>query len=188
MGRNGEESVEKKCTSNLDTGLIRGIILMIIPLSSPLDFVLVARNQIRITGAFFLTDSSTVSNHRKRSSLCLCAGKLLILRSSSPSILLFLPPVISSTRPTPYRGQPPGVPPWNTARQGQVNSVFYVRKRRLESVVKRQPVIWIWFRVSYTKSRRLLSRIIIKIIQRISPVSKITGYLFTYGLFATFSS
>lgn len=56
MGRNGEESVEKKCTSNLDTGLIRGIILMIIPLSSPLDFVLVARNQIRITGAFFLTD------------------------------------------------------------------------------------------------------------------------------------
>lgn len=36
MGRNGEESVEKKCTSNLDTGLIRGIILMIIPLSSPL--------------------------------------------------------------------------------------------------------------------------------------------------------
>lgn len=43
MGRNGEESVEKKCTSNLDTGLIRGIILMIIPLSSPLDFVLVAR-------------------------------------------------------------------------------------------------------------------------------------------------
>ena len=67
MGRNGEESVEKKCTSNLDTGLIRGIILMIIPLSSPLDFVLVARNQIRITGAFFLTDSSTVSNHRKRS-------------------------------------------------------------------------------------------------------------------------
>lgn len=44
MGRNGEESVEKKCTSNLDTGLIRGIILMIIPLSSPLDFVLVARN------------------------------------------------------------------------------------------------------------------------------------------------
>lgn len=24
MGRNGEESVEKKCTSNLDTGLIRG--------------------------------------------------------------------------------------------------------------------------------------------------------------------
>lgn len=77
MGRNGEESVEKKCTSNLDTGLIRGIILMIIPLSSPLDFVLVARNQIRITGAFFLTDSSTVSNHRKRSSLCLCAGKLL---------------------------------------------------------------------------------------------------------------
>ena len=60
MGRNGEESVEKKCTSNLDTGLIRGIILMIIPLSSPLDFVLVARNQIRITGAFFLTDSSTV--------------------------------------------------------------------------------------------------------------------------------
>lgn len=58
MGRNGEESVEKKCTSNLDTGLIRGIILMIIPLSSPLDFVLVARNQIRITGAFFLTDSN----------------------------------------------------------------------------------------------------------------------------------
>ena len=58
MGRNGEESVEKKCTSNLDTGLIRGIILMIIPLSSPLDFVLVARNQIRITGAFFSTDSS----------------------------------------------------------------------------------------------------------------------------------
>jgi len=55
VGRNGEESVEKKCTSNLDTGLIRGIILMIIPLSSPLDFVLVARNQIRITGAFFLT-------------------------------------------------------------------------------------------------------------------------------------
>lgn len=53
MGRNGEESVEKKCTSNLDTGLIRGIILMIIPLSSPLDFVLAARNQIRITGAFF---------------------------------------------------------------------------------------------------------------------------------------
>lgn len=97
MGRNGEESVEKKCTSNLDTGLIRGIILMIIPLSSPLDFVLVARNQIRITGAFFLTDSSTVSNHRKRSSLCLCAGKLLILRSSSPSILLFLPPVIHQT-------------------------------------------------------------------------------------------
>lgn len=111
MGRNGEESVEKKCTSNLDTGLIRGIILMIIPLSSPLDFVLVARNQIRITGAFFLTDSSTISNHRKRSSLCLCAGKLLILRSSSPSILLFLPPGIPSTRPTPYRGQPPGVPP-----------------------------------------------------------------------------
>lgn len=72
MVRNGEESVEKKCTSNLDTGLIRGIILMIIPLSSPLDFVLVARNQIRITGAFFLTDSSTVSNHRKQSPLCLC--------------------------------------------------------------------------------------------------------------------
>ena len=69
MGRNGEESVEKKCTSNLDTGLIRGIILMIIPLSSPLDFVLVARNQIRITGAFFLTDSSTVSNHRKQNLL-----------------------------------------------------------------------------------------------------------------------
>ena len=41
MGRNGEESVEKKGASNLDTGLIRGIILMIIPLSSPLDFVLV---------------------------------------------------------------------------------------------------------------------------------------------------
>lgn len=78
MGRNGEESVKKKCTSNLDTGLIRGIILMIIPLSSPLDFVLVARNQIRITGAFFLTGSSTVSNHRKRSPLCLCAGKLLV--------------------------------------------------------------------------------------------------------------
>ena len=78
MGRIGEESVEKKCTSNLDTGLIRGIILMIIPLSSPLDFVLVARNQIRITGAFFLTDSSTVSNYRKRSPLCLCAGKLLV--------------------------------------------------------------------------------------------------------------
>ena len=57
-----------------------------------------------------------------------------------------------------------------------------------ESVVKRQPVIWIWFRVSYTKSRGLLSRIIITIIQRISPVSKITGYLFTYGLFAAFSS
>ena len=52
MGRNGEESVEKKGTSNLDTRL-SGIILMIIPLSSPLDFVLVARNQIRITGAFF---------------------------------------------------------------------------------------------------------------------------------------
>ena len=64
MGRNGEESVEKKCTSNLDTGLIRGIILMIIPLSSPLDFVLVARNQIRITGAFFLTNSSTVMSVR----------------------------------------------------------------------------------------------------------------------------
>ena len=79
-------------------------------------------------------------------------------------------------------------PPWNTARPEQVDSVFYVRKRRLESVVKRQPVIWIWFRVSYTKSRGLLSRIIIKIIQRISPVSKITGYLFTYGLFAAFSS
>ena len=78
VGRNGEESVEKKCTSNLDTGLIRGIILMIIPLSSPLDFVLVARNQIRITGAFFLTDSSTISNYRKRSPLCLCAGKLLV--------------------------------------------------------------------------------------------------------------
>ena len=68
------------------------------------------------------------------------------------------------------------------------DSVFYVRKRRLEFVVKKQPVIWIWFRVSYTKSRGLLSRIIIKIIQRISPVSKITGYLFTYGLFAAFSS
>ena len=189
MGRNGEESVEKKCTSNLDTGLIRGIILMIIPLSSPLDFVLVARNQIRITGAFFLTDSSTVSNHRKRSSLCLCAGKLLILRSSSPSILLFLPPAISSTRTHPHNGGSlQASPPWNTARQGQVDSVFYVRKRRLGSVVKRQPVIWIWFRVSYTKSRGLLSRIIIKIIQRISPVSKITGYLFTYGLFAAFSS
>ena len=78
MGRNGEESVEKKGASNLDTGLIRGIILMIIPLSSPLDFVLVARNQIRITDAFFLTDSSTVSNHRKQSPLCLCAGKLLV--------------------------------------------------------------------------------------------------------------
>ena len=137
MGRNGEESVEKKCTSNLDTGLIRGIILMIIPLSSPLDFVLVARNQIRITGAFFLTDSSTVSNHRKRSSLCLCAGKLLILRSSSPSILLFLPPVISSTRPTPYRGQPPGIPPWNTARQGQVDSVFLWGESGEESVGKK---------------------------------------------------
>lgn len=83
MGRNGEESVEKKGASNLDTGLIRGIILMIIPLSSPLAFVLVARNQIRITDAFFLTDSSTVSNHRKRSPLCLCAGKLL--KSSSPN-------------------------------------------------------------------------------------------------------
>lgn len=83
MGRNGEESVEKKGASNLDTGLIRGIILMIIPLSSPLAFVLVARNQIRITDAFFLTDSSTVSNHRKQSPLCLCAGKLL--KSSSPN-------------------------------------------------------------------------------------------------------
>ena len=41
MGRNGEESVEKKCTSNLDTGLIRGIILMIIPLSSPVSELLV---------------------------------------------------------------------------------------------------------------------------------------------------
>ena len=78
MGRNGEESVEKKCTSNLDTGLIRGIILMIIPLSSPLDFVLVARNQIRITGAFFLYGLFTISTHRKRSPLCLCAGKLLV--------------------------------------------------------------------------------------------------------------
>ena len=78
MGRNGEESVEKKGASNLDTGLIRGIILMIIPLSNPLDFVLVARNQIRITDAFFLTDSSTVSNHRKQSPLCLCSGKLLV--------------------------------------------------------------------------------------------------------------
>ena len=58
MGRNGEESVEKKCTSNLDTGLIRGIILMIIPLSSPLDFVLVARNQTQITGCLFTTDSN----------------------------------------------------------------------------------------------------------------------------------
>lgn len=126
MGRNGEESVEKKCTSNLDTGLIRGIILMIIPLSSPLDFVLVARNQIRITGAFFLTDSSTVSNHRKRSSLCLCAGKLLILRSSSPSILLFLPPAISSTRPTPYRGQPPGVPPVEYSKAGTSRFCFFM--------------------------------------------------------------
>ena len=189
MGRNGEESVEKKCTSNLDTGLIRGIILMIIPLSSPLDFVLVARNQIRITGAFFLTDSSTVSNHRKRSSLCLCAGKLLILRSSSPSILLFLPPVISSTRTHPITGAASRRPPVEYSKAGTSRfCFFYVRKRRLESVVKRQPVIWIWFRVSYTKSRGLLSRIIIKIIQRISPVSKITGCLFTYGLFATFSS
>ena len=75
MGRNGEESVEKKCTSNLDTGLIRGIILMIIPLSSPLDFVLVARNQIRITGAFFLTDTSTVCNNRKPSPFCVCVDK-----------------------------------------------------------------------------------------------------------------
>lgn len=74
MGRNGEESVEKKGASNSDTGLIRGIILMIIPLSSPLDFVHVARNQIRITGAFFLTDSNTVSNHRKWIALCLCSG------------------------------------------------------------------------------------------------------------------
>ena len=41
MGRNGEESVEKICTSNLDTGLIRGIILMIIPLSSPVSELLV---------------------------------------------------------------------------------------------------------------------------------------------------
>ena len=187
MGRNGEESVEKKCTSNLDTGLIRGIILMIIPLSSPLDFVLVARNQIRITGAFFLTDSSTVSNHRKRSSLCLCAGKLLILRSSSPSILLFLPPVISSTRPIP--GAASRRPPVEYSKAGTSRFCFFMRrKRRLEFVVKRQPIIWIWFRVSYTKSRGLLSRIIIKIIQRISPVSKITGYLFTYGLFAAFSS
>lgn len=126
MGRNGEESVEKKCTSNLDTGLIRGIILMIIPLSSPLDFVLVARNQIRITGAFFLTDSSTISNHRKRSSLCLCAGKLLILRSSSPSILLFLPPGIPSTRPTPYRGQPPGVPPVEYSKAGTSRFCFFM--------------------------------------------------------------
>ena len=34
MGRNVEESVEKKGASNLDTGLIRGIILMIIPLGN----------------------------------------------------------------------------------------------------------------------------------------------------------
>ena len=44
--------------------------------------------------------------------------------ASSPSILLFLPPVISSTRPTPYRGSLQASPPWNTARQGQVDSVF----------------------------------------------------------------
>lgn len=124
MGRNGEESVEKKCTSNLDTGLIRGIILMIIPRSSPLDFVLVARNQIRITGAFFLTDSSTVSNHRKRSSLCLCAGKLLILRSSSPSILLFLPPVISSTRPIP--GAASRRPPVEYSKAGTSRFCFFM--------------------------------------------------------------
>lgn len=110
MGRNCEESVRKKGASNPDTGLIRGIILMIIPLSSPLNFVLVARNQIRITGAFFLTDSSTVSNHRKRSSLCLCAGKLLVLRSSSPSILLFLPPTIPFTHTHPVTGQPTASP------------------------------------------------------------------------------
>lgn len=188
MGRNGEESVEKKCTSNLDTGLIRGIILMIIPLSNPLNFVLVARNQIRITGAFFLTDSSTVSNHRKRSSLCLCAGKLLILRSSSPSILLFLPPVISSTRTHPITGAASRRPPVEYSKAGTSKFCFFMLESGEESVVKRQPVIWIWFRVSYTKSRGLLSRIIIKIIQRISPVSKITGYLFTYGLFAAFSS
>ena len=58
----------------------------------------------------------------------------------------------------------------------------------LESVRKKAPVIRIWFRATSTKSRGLLSGIIIKIIQRISPVSKITGYLFTYGLFAAFSS
>lgn len=172
----------------MDTGLIRGIILMIIPLSSPLDFVLVARNQIRITGAFFLTDSSTVSNHRKRSSLCLCAGKLLILRSSSPSILLFLPPVISSTRTHPITGAASRRPPVEYSKAGTSRFCFFMLESGEESAVKRQPVIWIWFRVSYTKSRGLLSRIIIKIIQRISPVSKITGCLFTYGLFATFSS
>lgn len=44
MGRNGEESVEKKCTSNLDTGLIRGIILMIIQRISPVS---------KITGYLF---------------------------------------------------------------------------------------------------------------------------------------
>ena len=125
MGRNGEESVEKKGASNLDTGLIRGIILMIIPLSSPLDFVLVARNQIRITGAFFLTDSSTVSNHRKRSALCLCAGKLLVLRSSSPSILLFLPPAISSTR-TPITGAASRRPPVEYSKAGTSRFCFFM--------------------------------------------------------------
>lgn len=82
MGRNGEESVEKKCTSNLDTGLIRGIILMIIPLSSPLDFVLVARNQIRITGAFLPTDSSPLSPHKKTESTC--SGLYVIHQTLTP--------------------------------------------------------------------------------------------------------
>ena len=82
--------------------------------------------------------------------------------------------------PHPIPGAASRRPP-RGIQQGRDKQIlfFYVRKRRLESVVKRQPVIWIWFRVSYTKSRGLLSRIIIKIIQRISPVSKITGYLFT---------
>ena len=55
--------------------------------------------------------------------------------------------------PHPIPGAASRRPPWNTARQGQVNSVFYVRKRRLESVVKRQPVIWIWF-VFHTRIQR----------------------------------
>lgn len=90
--------------------------------------------------------------------------------------------------PHPIPGAASRRPPVEYSKAGTSKFCFFMLESGEESVVKRQPVIWIWFRVSYTKSRGLLSRIIIKIIQRISPVSKITGYLFTYGLFAAFSS
>ena len=42
---------------------------MIIRLSSPLDFVYETRNQIQITGCFFTTDSSPLSNIKKQNLL-----------------------------------------------------------------------------------------------------------------------